>query len=411
MEKMVWFLVVIICHVYICSANNQTEDQYQTKRQLKRTLMEKYSNQQIPRKHEYDGVYVAVNPYIDLFLDFNENAGTYVVYALFRINWEDDYITWNETENDGITFLRFPVTEVWFPKIMIRNTIEKRTIFTSDDDLDQMTTYVEYYSDGSATVLAGGVIEVVCHASMYYFPFDSHVCNIELYFDDSAVYTDYNSYGDQSLLSLTHYTPHAEWDLTNVTSVPGPNGWPQLIVQLKLERKPLFVCVSLILPIFLVSFVNVFVFVLPIESGERISLSVTLFLTFVVIITMVSENLPESSEVSIFIILLITKVISSILTTVMAIVTLSLYYRNNDTKTFSILKMCTCATKCRQQENSHENQATKTSKHSTLGVKTNWQNVVQKIDRFCIFVLVVEILSEIVAALIIFRNRWGLNNS
>ncbi|CAC5383945.1 unnamed protein product [Mytilus coruscus] len=368
--------------------------------------MEKYSNQLLPRKHDDEGVYVSVFPYIDLFLDFNENIGSFSVYGLFRIGWYDDHITWNETEYDDITLLYFPVEEVWFPKMMMRNTIEKRTIFTSDDDLDLMTTYVEYDSHGKASVLAGGVIEAVCHASMYYFPFDSHVCAIELYFDSAGVYMRDYIYGDQTLTALSYYTPHAEWELTNVSSVPGPTGWPQLIVQLKLERKPLFVCVSLVLPVFLVSIVNIFVFFLPIESGERISLAMTLFLTFVVIITMVAENLPESSEVSIFILLLIIKVITSVLTTVMAIITISLYYRNNDTKTFSLL--CTCAKKCRKQENSHEDQAMHFSTHSTVSAKTNWQNVVKKIDSFCIVVLVLEILSEIVAALIIFRNRWGV---
>jgi hypothetical protein len=45
-----------------------------------------------------------------------------------------------------------------------------------------------------------------------------------------------------------------------------------------IKRKPLFLCITLVLPILLVSFVNLFVFILPIGSGERTSFSVTIII-------------------------------------------------------------------------------------------------------------------------------------
>jgi hypothetical protein len=43
-----------------------------------------------------------------------------------------------------------------------------------------------------------------------------------------------------------------------------------------------------------------FTFVLPIESGERTSFAVTLFLTFVVVMTVVSETLPATDKMGYF---------------------------------------------------------------------------------------------------------------
>ncbi|CAC5410560.1 CHRNN [Mytilus coruscus] len=404
MAKMFWFFVAFTYHVFVCLANLQELDDYQKVRQLKNTLMEKYSNQLKPRKSLSDEVIVRVSPYIDLLLDFNENVGTFSVIARFKLMWDDHLIKWNVTEND-IYQIHFPVEEVWLPKMVIKNTIEKRSILTFDDSLDQKTTYVSHFYDGYASVVAGGIVEAICHTSMFYFPFDSHVCTIQLYFDSHGVYIGDYTYGDQTKPALQGYTPHDGWDITNVTAVQESYDRATYNMQIKLERKPLFLFVSLVLPVFLVGFVNIFVFCLPIESGERISLAVTLFLTFVVIMTMVAENLPESSEVSIFILILLLKVITSVLTTVMAIVTISLYYRHNDFEKKSLLKWCICAQICRHQGKVKDEQTSQTPTPSTAFDNKEWKEIVQKIDRFCIVVLVLEFLCESVAVLILLRDR------
>ncbi|VDI02491.1 Hypothetical predicted protein [Mytilus galloprovincialis] len=407
MAKIVWFLVAFTYHVFVCLGNSQELDGYQKVRQLKSTLMEKYSNQLIPRKSLSDKVIVRVSPYIDLLLDFNENVGTFSVIVRFKLMWDDHLIKWNVTENN-IYVIYFPVEEVWLPKMMIRNTIEKRSIFTFDDRLDQKTTYVSHSYDGYASVKAGGIVEAICITSMYYFPFDSHVCTIELYFEGNQVYIGDYTYGDQTKPALQGFTPHDGWDITNVTAVQDDYDRATYNLQIKLERKPLFLFVSLVLPVLLVGFVNIFVFCLPIESGERISLSVTLFLTFVVIMTMVDENLPESSEVSIFILILLLKVIISVLTTVMAIITISLYYRHDDIKIIekkSLLKLFACAQICRHKGKVKDEQTSQTPLPSTAGYNMGWKEIVQMIDRFCLVVLGLEFVCEIIAVLILLRGR------
>lgn len=66
-------------------------------------------------------------------------------------------------------------------KLIIGNSVQKRTIFTFDNDFDQKTDLVRYEHNGEATVVAGGVIDTECEANMYYFPFDTQTCSIELY--------------------------------------------------------------------------------------------------------------------------------------------------------------------------------------------------------------------------------------
>jgi hypothetical protein len=58
----------------------------------------------------------------------------------------------------------------------------------------------------------------------------------------------------------------------------------------------MFYVLNIILPVVLLSMLNVFVFLPPTESGEKISYAMTVFLAFAVFLTIISSTLPRNSE-------------------------------------------------------------------------------------------------------------------
>ena len=120
------------------------------------------------------------------------------------------------------------------------------------------------------------------------------------------------------------FEANSEWEMYNMTSTIHNSWFLQFDVYVK--RKPLFLCITLVLPIILVSIVNLFVFTLPIGSGERTSFSVTLFLTFVIVATTVADSLLHGNQMSIFSIILVIRLVVSSMTTIMAIATISFHY-------------------------------------------------------------------------------------
>ena len=64
----------------------------------------------------------------------------------------------------------------------------------------------------------------------------------------------------------------------------------------QLERKPQYVIINIILPISFLNLLNALVFVLPAESGERVSYSLTVLLSIAVFMTIVSDIPPRTSE-------------------------------------------------------------------------------------------------------------------
>ncbi|KAK6187535.1 hypothetical protein SNE40_005537 [Patella caerulea] len=106
-------------------------------------------------------------------------------------------------------------------------------------------------------------------------------------------------------------------------------GQQQLILQISLSRYPLFYVLTIILPICLLAVLNPVVFLVPAESGEKISLSVSILLAYSVILSALSELLPEVSDnisiLGVYVCIMLCLKVVSVLASVGA---LSLYHRS-----------------------------------------------------------------------------------
>ncbi|OWF54434.1 Acetylcholine receptor subunit alpha [Mizuhopecten yessoensis] len=63
-----------------------------------------------------------------------------------------------------------------------------------------------------------------------------------------------------------------------------------------MRRRPLNFIASVVTPIIMLALVNPFVFIIPFNSGERTSYSITVLLAFTVYMTVVSDRMPASSD-------------------------------------------------------------------------------------------------------------------
>ena len=128
--------------------------------------------------------------------------------------------------------------------------------------------------------------------------------------------------GGSKGIDLVQYSPNSEWDLINTTAtVEIESGEAAIIYTLKIKRKPRYMVMSVILPIVMLTALNLFVFVLPCDSGEKASYAVTVFLAFAVFLTIISAALPRNSEsLSIFSVYIIILTVQSTLITMTALI-------------------------------------------------------------------------------------------
>ena len=132
--------------------------------------------------------------------------------------------------------------------------------------------------------------------------------------------------GGSGGIDLEKYQTNSEWDMIDSSAtVEEESDEAVVIFTLKIKRKPRYMILSVILPIIMLSVLNLFVFVLPCDSGEKASYAITVFLAFAVFLTIISSALPNNSEsLSIFSVYIIILTVQSTLISMLALIVLRL---------------------------------------------------------------------------------------
>ncbi|CAD1474432.1 unnamed protein product, partial [Heterotrigona itama] len=103
-------------------------------------------------------------------------------------------------------------------------------------------------------------------------------------------------------IDLTDYYISVEWDIIKVPAVRNEafyicceEPYPDIVFNITLRRKTLFYTVNLIVPCVGISFLSVLVFYLPSDSGEKVSLSISILLSLTVFFLLLAEIIPPTS--------------------------------------------------------------------------------------------------------------------
>ena len=104
--------------------------------------------------------------------------------------------------------------------------------------------------------------------------------------------------------SLQVYAKNGEWEITSQKlfrvefRYEGYEDvfYPELHFVLYFQRKSLYYIMNIVLPSCMLSILVLTVFKLPPESGEKMSMGVTLLLSYSVFLLMVSDNVPNTSQ-------------------------------------------------------------------------------------------------------------------
>ncbi|KAL4224138.1 hypothetical protein ACF0H5_017591 [Mactra antiquata] len=171
--------------------------------------------------------------------------------------------------------------------------------------------------------------------NIHYFPFDTQTIRIELYTWTENV--------DELLLihenehnPLVAYEENSEWEMVKHSGNSDKDmintnyEWSSIKFEFVIRRKWLYPAISMILPVVLTSILNCLVFVLPVESGERITLNISVFLTLAVFLTIINDSLPRNSNgVSILVLYLLLQMVGTVLSIAFTCLVVNLYFTKN----------------------------------------------------------------------------------
>jgi len=101
----------------------------------------------------------------------------------------------------------------------------------------------------------------------------------------------------QSKVDTTYYRPNGEWSLVDTAIVyREEGGYATARFVIYITRKPAYFIYTLIFPCILLSLLMSLVFLLPAESGEKISYQITVLLSFTVFQLVLRTSMPQTSD-------------------------------------------------------------------------------------------------------------------
>ncbi|XP_030591151.1 5-hydroxytryptamine receptor 3A-like [Archocentrus centrarchus] len=199
------------------------------------------------------------------------------------IEWEDPELSW-DTSVYTFDEVILPVDKIWTPELRVTNAITSTVQPASGNLL--------VYSNG--TVKHSLTINAVvnCEINLFNYPFAYDVCPVPVqawsYDGCGPVLT----FGKLKLVN----TGHGDWQTMNAEFQK--KGGKRNYIQVELELKSDSPFLTLMLPSYLLIFVDMVSFVLPLRGGERNSFKVTLVLSLILYINILNNKLPGDSECS-----------------------------------------------------------------------------------------------------------------
>ncbi|KAJ8262416.1 hypothetical protein GJAV_G00166220 [Gymnothorax javanicus] len=265
-------------------------------RKLLNDLMENYSNALRPVEDTDKALNVTLQITLSQIKDMDERNQVLIAYLWIRQTWHDTYLKWDREAYDGLDVIRIPSNLVWRPDIVLYNKAD-------DDSSGPVDTNVVLRYTGEIIWDSPAITKSSCVVDVSYFPFDYQQCNLTFgswtYNGNQVDITMGMNSGD-----LADFVENVEWECHGMPATKNvimygccSDPYPDITYTVLLKRRSSFYIFNLLIPCVMISFLAPLGFYLPADSGEKVSLGVTVLLALTVFQLMVAESMPPSESV------------------------------------------------------------------------------------------------------------------
>ncbi|XP_063420496.1 acetylcholine receptor subunit beta-type acr-2-like [Mytilus trossulus] len=277
------FISMLFCLVY-----GQTISDVNT---LYKDLMTNYSKGVIPTPST-ETLNISIGVFIVSINYFREVEESISVTCSFTVDWTDTRLAWNPSTYNNVNVLLIDMENIWIPNIVLLNRVDK---------IEPIGDGVKFSgavnSTGNVHYAPGLVADVKCVTDISKFPFDRQTCTLHIVpWGTNLPYAMFKNFFNNTC-NLDYYSVNSDWTLEECSlRIDNSKAYTELIVTLKIKRSSLYFAIMVVFPTLLLGFLNPLVFILPVETGDRIGLSVTLLLSYAVFLTLASASVPATSN-------------------------------------------------------------------------------------------------------------------
>ncbi|XP_071834774.1 uncharacterized protein [Apostichopus japonicus] len=254
-----------------------------------------YSSRERPVLNASDTLEVTLCVFLNAMLHLNQKDQTIKTATWVAFKWTDPRLTWDPKDFDGQDLIVLHHDEVWLPVVHLGNGLETVTVINPSHGRVVLASTGEIYL-GSAFIQSS-----YCPIRIKYFPFDSQVCQLKfnsgnipaeklLLKAGVAIMSPALSSSEWQVLAMngTERIFYEDDVISNRPMLP----YSQVRFCLYLKRHPRHYILLLIIPSTILNLMTIMTFLSPADSGERMSLSVSMILGLTVFHLLVADMLP-----------------------------------------------------------------------------------------------------------------------
>ncbi|XP_039749499.1 acetylcholine receptor subunit alpha-like [Pararge aegeria] len=298
MAALVWWLAAC-CLVRAVAAGNPDA------KRLYDDLLSNYNKLVRPVVNTTDVLRVCIKLKLSQLIDVNLKNQIMTTNLWVEQSWYDYKLRWEPKEYGGVHMLHVPSDHIWRPDIVLYNNADGNFEVT-------LATKATIYHQGLVEWKPPAIYKSSCEIDVEYFPFDEQTCvlkfgswtydgfKVDLRHMDEQAGSNVVSVG----VDLSEFYMSVEWDILEVPAVRNEKFYtccdePYLDItfNITMRRKTLFYTVNIIIPCMGISFLTVLTFYLPSDSGEKVTLSISILISLHVFFLLVVEIIPPTSLV------------------------------------------------------------------------------------------------------------------
>uniref|UniRef100_A0A1I8ACG7 Neur_chan_LBD domain-containing protein n=1 Tax=Steinernema glaseri TaxID=37863 RepID=A0A1I8ACG7_9BILA len=221
--------------------------------------------------------------------------------------WNDEFLGWNPQKYGLINTTILPYENIWLPDTYLYNSVVMNRE-ESERYINAVvnTQYWEHRRGAEVKFMYPALYRTTCRLDIRYFPYDQQNCTLIISsWTSSKSDIDYEAEFDN--VNLDNFIPNEEWVIVSFKIrrieekfVCCPEPWVLLEASLVVRRKPLYYIVNLVIPTSVITLVAVTGFFTPAstssERREKLSLGIDSLLAMSILMMMVSEQMPTTSD-------------------------------------------------------------------------------------------------------------------
>ncbi|CAD5213040.1 unnamed protein product [Bursaphelenchus okinawaensis] len=239
-------------------------------------------------------------------IDVNEPSQFIQMNMWMIQKWEDEMLDWDPRDYSMINTTILPHHVIWIPDTYLYNSV----VMAADETERYMniradTLFWEGRRGSHISFLYPAIYTITCRLNIRYFPYDQQNCTLTISsWTNSKSAVDY--YADPEV-NMASFIPNEEWKVISFKVhrheykyACCPEPWVILEASIVIRRKPLYYVVNLIIPTSIITLVSITGFFTPASTAddrtEKINLGITTLLAMSILMLMISDQMPTTSD-------------------------------------------------------------------------------------------------------------------